>query len=84
MRASGYELDKYDGQKLTFAPDSKLSLEELIITYLDRTPFADLFRTHVPFRIPDHVRNEHFLMVGRTGSGKTQFIQRVSAGLNLP
>jgi len=76
VEASGYDHDTYDGKKLTFAHESKLEPDELIQQYLHGTPFADLLNVRVPFWIPESSRNEHFLMIARTGSGKTQYIQR--------
>jgi hypothetical protein len=56
-------------------PD-KNSGEDRIGGYLANTPFLEFIELPVPFRIPGYVRNEHFLVVARTGSGKTQLIQR--------
>lgn len=45
--------------------------------YLAATPFAALAELPVPFRIPDEVRFEHCHIVGGTGHGKTQLMQRM-------
>ena len=76
IEASGYDLDLYDGKALTYAHESDLPTAELIQAYLHGTPFLELLNLRVPFQIPNSVRNEHILMVARTGSGKTQFIQQ--------
>lgn len=76
IQASGYDLDSYDDKPLTFAHESKLPTAELLEAYLHGTPFVELLNRRVPFQIPNSVRNEHILMVARTGSGKTQFIQQ--------
>lgn len=75
IQASGYDLDTYDNNPLTFAHESDLESGALVEAYLHGTPFLDLLNLRVPFEILDSVRNEHILMVARTGSGKTQFIQ---------
>ncbi len=75
IQASGYDLDSYDNNPLTFPHESTLETDKLVEAYLQGTPFYDLLNLRVPFEIPDSVRNEHILMVARTGSGKTQFIQ---------
>jgi len=73
-----YDREYTDAQldKLIFPTLSDLSAVQLAHTYLKNTPLLELFRMPVPFSIPNTVRNEHFLMIARTGSGKTQFIQR--------
>ena len=76
ITASGYDTATYTDKRLTFADESKLEGEELVVAYLDGTGFDAFLETPVSFSIPDSVRNEHFLTVARTGSGKTQFIQR--------
>lgn len=55
---------------------TELAPDRMISAYLGGTPLEELLHTPMPFAIPDSVRNEHFLMIARTGSGKTQFIQR--------
>lgn len=45
--------------------------------YLAGTPFAALAEAPVPFRIPDEVRFEHCHIIGGTGHGKTQLMQRM-------
>ena len=49
----------------------------LVELYLAGTPFADLLRLPVPFYVPDAMRFEHCHIVGGTGHGKTQLIQRL-------
>lgn len=50
---------------------------ELVELYLAGTPFADLLDLPVPFRVPDEMRFEHCHIVGGTGHGKTQLLQRL-------
>ena len=48
---------------------------ELLETYLNGTPFLDLFLTPIAFTIPDEARFEHTHIVGGIGHGKTQLLQ---------
>ncbi|HYC74683.1 type IV secretory system conjugative DNA transfer family protein [Brevundimonas sp.] len=50
---------------------------ELVELYLAGTPFADLLDLPVPFRVPDAMRFEHCHIIGGTGHGKTQLLQRL-------
>lgn len=50
---------------------------ELVELYLGGTPFADLLDLPVPFRVPDEMRFEHCHIIGGTGHGKTQLLQRL-------
>tara|TARA_R110002124_G_scaffold243235_1_gene408329 strand:+ start:36617 stop:39298 length:2682 start_codon:yes stop_codon:yes gene_type:complete len=50
---------------------------ELVDLYLGGTPFADLLQLPVPFRVPDEMRFEHCHIIGGTGHGKTQLLQRL-------
>ena len=50
---------------------------ELIDSYLVGTPFAGVFELPIPFHVPDAVRFEHCHIVGGTGHGKTQLMQRM-------
>lgn len=50
---------------------------ELAEMYLAGTPFAYLMSLPVPFHIPDHMRFEHCHIIGGTGHGKTQLMQRM-------
>ncbi|GAA4815328.1 hypothetical protein GCM10023232_08780 [Sphingosinicella ginsenosidimutans] len=50
---------------------------ELADLYLAGTPFADLLALPVPFHIPASARFEHCHIVGGTGHGKTQLMQRM-------
>ncbi len=56
--------------------DSGLPPDQMIVAYLGGTPFPKIFDLALPFSIPASARSEHILMVARTGSGKTQLIQR--------
>jgi hypothetical protein len=53
---------------------------ELAEMYLAGTPYMGLMALPVPFRIPDEVRFEHCHIVGGTGHGKTQLMQRMIHG----
>jgi len=50
---------------------------ELVDLYLGGTPFAALMELPVPLHIPDEVRFEHTHILGGTGHGKTQLMQRM-------
>ena len=53
---------------------SPAALAEL---YLAGTPFQHVASLPVPFRIPDAIRFEHCHIIGGTGHGKTQLMQRM-------
>jgi hypothetical protein len=53
------------------------SATELADVYLADTPWRRLLDTPIPFRVPDEVRYEHTAIVGGTGHGKTQLLQRL-------
>jgi hypothetical protein len=48
--------------------------------YLSGTPFAGLLETPIPFHIPEGTRFEHCHIIGGTGHGKTQLMQRMIYG----
>ncbi|HEX8643730.1 MAG TPA: type IV secretion system DNA-binding domain-containing protein [Allosphingosinicella sp.] len=50
---------------------------ELAELYLVGTPFASLLDLPVPFHVPDTMRFEHCHIIGGTGHGKTQLMQRM-------
>jgi hypothetical protein len=50
---------------------------DLVEMYLGGTPFAEVFELPVPFHIPEEMRFEHCHIVGGTGHGKTQLMQRM-------
>lgn len=50
---------------------------ELVDLYLGGTPFAGLLDLPVPFRVPEAMRFEHCHIIGGTGHGKTQLLQRL-------
>lgn len=49
----------------------------LVATYLAGTPFGKLLESPVPFRLPPEARFEHAHIIGGTGHGKTQLLQRM-------
>ncbi|HTK34941.1 MAG TPA: type IV secretion system DNA-binding domain-containing protein [Caulobacteraceae bacterium] len=53
------------------------SAADLVDLYLGHTPFARLLTLPVPLTIPDEVRFEHAHVLGGTGHGKTQLLQRM-------
>jgi hypothetical protein len=80
--ASGFIPDRTDIQevqhKLKRAPDQKGKTgAELAALYLDGSPFRALLEVPVPFHIPEEVRFEHCHIVGGTGHGKTQLMQKM-------
>lgn len=50
---------------------------ELLDLYLSGTYFKDALETPVPFEVPEASRFEHAHIVGGTGHGKTQLMQRM-------
>jgi hypothetical protein len=70
-RASGVAPYEDSRRPLIRAAESELAPEQLIEAYLGGTPFVDLFKTPVPFVLPEHARFEHHWIVGGTGHGKT-------------
>lgn len=50
---------------------------DLVELYFSGTPFEALLTLPVPFHIPDSVRFEHCHIIGGTGHGKTQLMQRM-------
>jgi hypothetical protein len=50
---------------------------ELVDLYFRATPFADLLERPVPLHIPEEVRFEHGHILGGTGHGKTQLLQKM-------
>ncbi len=50
---------------------------ELADLYLAGTPFEDVLNLPVPFQVPDDMRFEHCHVIGGTGHGKTQLLQRM-------
>lgn len=64
--------------KLVRAPNQKNKTgAELADLYLSGSPFKELLELPVPFRIPEQVRYEHCHIVGGTGHGKTQLMQKM-------
>ncbi len=51
--------------------------DELVELYLAGTPFADILRHPMLFAVPEEARFEHCHIVGGTGHGKTQLLQRM-------
>jgi len=51
--------------------------DQLAELYLGGTPFEDVLTAQIPFRILDHGRFEHCHIIGGTGHGKTQLLQRM-------
>jgi len=50
---------------------------ELTDLYLADTPFEEVLNLPIPFSVPDDARFEHCHIVGGTGHGKTQLMQRM-------
>jgi hypothetical protein len=87
-RVSGVVPYQETKRSLISAADSDLSPEQLVDGYLSGTPFLELFKTEVPFVIPQQARFEHHWIIGGTGHGKTnalanlilEDLQRVADG----
>lgn len=64
--------------KLVYPPQHRdQTPSHLVEAYLARTPFKSLLETPVPFRVPTESRFEHAHVIGGTGHGKTQLLQRM-------
>ncbi|MDQ0466227.1 hypothetical protein QO010_004020 [Caulobacter ginsengisoli] len=59
---------------------TKKTPAELVEMYLSGSPFASLMELPVPFHVPEEARFEHCHIVGGTGHGKTQLMQRMIHG----
>jgi len=82
LLASGFIPDKTNirevESKLVRAPDQKKKTgAELAALYLNGSPFRSLLEVPVPFHIPEELRFEHCHIVGGTGHGKTQLMQKM-------
>jgi hypothetical protein len=79
--ASGYaaDEDRSDHKYKMIQPRDQgdKSAAAIADLYLAGTPFRPLLDLPVPFDIPDEVRFEHCHIVGGTGHGKTQLMQRM-------
>ncbi len=53
-----------------------LDAQELVDTYLVGTPFRQFFNMELPLAVNDAARFEHTHIMGGTGHGKTQFLQK--------
>jgi len=74
--ASGFEYPAPSHKLIT--PDKhKGTPREIVTAYLGNTPFEGLFYAPIPFSFNDQQRYEHAHVVGGSGHGKTQFLQRL-------
>lgn len=73
--ASGVLPDQEHRKPLITAGESKLPPIELVQTYLNGTPFLDLFLTPVPFHIPLSARFQHQWIIAPPGTGKSTTLQ---------
>jgi len=62
--------------KLITPDKHKGTPREIVSAYLGNTPFEALFYAPIPFAITDQQRYEHTHVVGGSGHGKTQLLQR--------
>jgi hypothetical protein len=67
--------DEKPRRPLITADESELPPIELVETYLNGTPFVDLFLSPVPFTIPEKARFEHQWIVAPPGAGKSTLLQ---------
>jgi hypothetical protein len=65
------------GSKIVMPDKHKGTARETVATYLNNTPFESLFFAPVPLSFTDEQRFEHTHIVGGTGHGKTQLLQRL-------
>lgn len=69
--------DKDSTKPFKHASESNLPLDELVRTYLDGTPFVELFMQPVPLKLTLEDRFNHTHIIGGTGAGKTTLIERL-------
>lgn len=69
--------DRRDDRLILPSDTTGLTPKELVDRYLGQTPFAVFFAIRLPLAIPDQVRFEHCHILGGTGHGKTQLLQRL-------
>lgn len=74
--ASGVEYPA-PSHKLIFPDKYKGTPRQIVSAYLGNTPFEALFYAPIPFSIGDQQRYEHTHVVGGSGHGKTQLLQRL-------
>ncbi|MEQ1618370.1 MAG: type IV secretion system DNA-binding domain-containing protein [Gemmatimonas sp.] len=80
LNASGVSPEKEAKGAFEIVPPEEqegLSAREVADLYLGGTPFAKLLELSVPFAIPAEARFEHCHIVGGTGHGKTQLLQKL-------
>ena len=63
--------------KLITPDKHKGTPREIVSAYLANTPFEALFYAPIPFSLTDQQRYEHMHVVGGSGHGKTQLLQRL-------
>jgi hypothetical protein len=74
--ASGVSPEEEKPRKpIVTASESELPPIELVETYLNGTPFVDLFLCPLPFTIPEKARFEHHWIVAPPGAGKSTLLQ---------
>lgn len=64
-------------RKLITPEKHKGTSREIVAAYLANTPFEALFYAPISFSITDQQRYEHMHVVGGSGHGKTQLLQRL-------
>jgi hypothetical protein len=75
-QASGLDYPAPSHKLIT--PDKhKGTPREIVSAYLANTPFEALFYAPIPFSLSDQQRFEHMHVVGGSGHGKTQLLQRL-------
>ena len=63
--------------KLVMADKHKGSAREIVSAYLHHTPLQKLLYAPIPFNVTNEQRYEHMHVVGGSGHGKTQLLQRL-------
>jgi Type IV secretion-system coupling protein DNA-binding domain len=65
-------------KRIIIPSESKIDVpKELVSKYMRNTPFDKFFTCSTPFVIPEKVKNEHSIIIGGSGHGKTQLMQRL-------
>jgi len=63
-------------QKIPHPRDAKGTPKEVFLRYLSSWPLLPMLKGRVAYRIPPETRFEHMHVLGGTGHGKTQLLQR--------
>lgn len=75
--ASGIQNTQEPERAFKLPSQNPAPLGEIVETYLDETPFIELFKVPVPLKLTHAERFSHMHIVGGSGAGKTQLLQNL-------